>query len=198
MPAGLAHGPVVAIDTEATGLSLTRDRLCLVQMSDGGGACHLVQMPQDLAEGGDAAPNLRALLADPEVTKLFHYARFDLTILERFVGPVAPPIYCTKIASRLVRTYTERHGLKDLCGELLGIELAKEMQSSDWAAAELSAAQLDYAAQDVLYLHRLRDRLDIMLAREGRAGLAKACFDFLPVRGALDRGGWPDSDIFAH
>ena len=194
----MALGPVVAIDTETTGLSLTRDRLCLVQLSAGDGACHIVQMPRDLAEGGDTAPNLRALLADGRVTKLFHFARFDLAQLERFVGPVAPPIYCTKIASKLVRTYTERHGLKDLCGEILGIELAKEMQSSDWAAADLSPAQLEYAAQDVLYLHRLRERLDTMLAREGRTTLAQACFDFLPARIALDLGGWPDSDLFAH
>lgn len=179
-------------------MSLTRDRLCLVQMSGGDGTCHIVQMPQTMTEGGAVAPNLAAMLADPAVTKLFHFARFDLAMLQRFVGPVAPPVYCTKIASNLVRTYTERHGLKDLCGEILGIELAKEMQSSDWAAAELSPAQLDYAAQDVLYLHRLRARLDAMLEREGRAGLARACFDFLPSRVALDLGGWANTDIFAH
>ena len=179
-------------------MSLTRDRLCLVQMSGGDGACHIVQMPQTMTEGGAAAPNLAAMLADPAVTKLFHFARFDLAMLQRFVGPVAPPVYCTKIASNLVRTYTERHGLKDLCRDLIGVEISKQQQSPDWGAQTLSEAQLGYAASDVLHLHAIKDVLDEMLAREGRTALAQACFDFLPTRVALDLGGWPDTDIFEH
>jgi len=193
LPDGLDLGDVVAIDTETTGLSLTRDRLCLAQLSGDGAHCHLVQFRE-----GYTAPNLARLLGNAATTKLFHYGRFDLAMLQLHVGPIAGPLYCTKIASKLVRTYTDRHGLKDLCRELLGIELSKEQQSSDWAAADLSKDQQSYAAQDVLYLHRLRERLDAMLARENRVELAKKCFDFLPTRVALDIQGWPDQDIFAH
>ena len=195
LPAGLDLGKVVAIDTETTGLSLTRDRLCLVQLSGNGADCHLVQFrhPADYA-----APNLRALLANPDALKLFHYGRFDIAMLSRHIGPMAGPVYCTKIASKLVRTYTDRHGLKDLCRELLGIDLSKEQQSYDWGAADLSDDQKTYAAQDVLFLHRLREKLDTMLKREGRTTLAQSCFDFLPIRVALDRAGWPEDDIFAH
>ncbi len=199
LPAGLDFGGAVAIDTETTGLSLTRDRLCLAQLSAGNNECHLVQF----AETADApvpfpAPNFAALLADESVTKLYHFARFDVAVLERFVGPVRGPVYCTKIASKLTRTYSDRHGLKDLCRELLNVEISKEQQSSDWGAAALSDDQLNYAAQDVLYLHRLRERLDQMLARKGRTELAAACFAFVPVRARLDLAGWPDVDIFAH
>ena len=197
LPAGLSLGGTVAIDTETTGLSLSRDRLCLVQLSGGDETCHLVQFP-GTAPGPFEAPNLRALLADTAVTKLFHYGRFDIAMLGRFIGPVSLPVYCTKIASKLVRTYTDRHGLKDLCRELLGVDLSKEQQSSDWAAPKLMESQLRYAAQDVLYLHRLREKLDAMISREGRTELAQACFDWLLTRVALDRAGWPDEDIFAH
>lgn len=194
LPDGLAWGSAVAIDTETTGLDLHRDRLCLAQLSAGDGVCHLVQF----APGAVSAPNLRALLADPGITKLFHYARFDVAVLARATGVMAGPLYCTKIASKLVRTYTDRHGLKDLCRELLGVEISKEQQSSDWGSASLSAEQLDYAAQDVLYLHRLRERLDEMLAREGRGELAARSFAFVPTRAALDLAGWAEQDIFAH
>ncbi len=194
LPSGIDWGAAVAIDTETTGLDLHRDRLCLAQLSAGDGVCHLVQF----APGATHAPNLKALLADPAVTKLFHFGRFDVAVLYRATGVMAGPLYCTKIASKLVRTYTDRHGLKDLCRELLGIEISKEQQSSDWGAANLLPEQLDYAAQDVLYLHRLRERLDEMLAREGRTDLASKCFGFLPARAALDLAGWPDQDIFAH
>jgi ribonuclease D len=199
LPDGVDLGDVIAIDTEATGLSLTRDRLCVAQLSGGDGVCHLVQFAEkDNPDAPFAAPNLAALLNDETSTKLFHYGRFDLAMLGRFIGPVRGPVYCTKIASKLVRTYTDRHGLKDLCREFLDIELSKEQQSSDWGAETLSKDQQNYAAQDVLYLHRLRNRLDQMLERKGRTALARACFDFLPVRVWLDLAGWPDEDIFSH
>jgi ribonuclease D len=194
LPAGLTLGDVVAVDSETMGLQPPRDRLCVVQLSDGDGVAHLVQF----RPGGYEAPNLRRLLADPERLKLFHYARFDLAVTRRYLGVACRPVYCTKIASKLARTYTDRHGLKDLVRELLGIELDKAEQSSDWGAADLSEAQLRYAARDVLHLHALRARLDEMLAREGRSALAQACFDFLPSRAELDLAGWPDQDIFAH
>jgi len=197
LPDGLRLGPVVAMDTETLGLTLGRDRLCVVQLSSGDGNAHLVQMPKPGPEGTLSAPNLVRLLTDPGVTKLLHFARFDLAIMQRSFGVITTPVYCTKIASRLVRTYTDRHGLKDLVKELLGIELSKQQQSSDWGAAELTPEQVAYAGADVLYLHALKERLDKMLAREGRTELAAACFAFLPVRAALDLGGWPD-DIFAH
>jgi ribonuclease D len=195
LPDGLDLGDTVAIDTETTGLSLVRDRLCLAQLSGNGADCHLVQFRHPAAYD---APNLRALIADSNVTKLFHYGRFDIAMLERHIGQIGGKVYCTKIASKLVRTYTDRHGLKDLCRELLGIDLSKEQQSSDWGADTLSPEQQNYAAQDVLYLHRLREKLDTMLAREGRTELAQSCFDFLPKRVALDMGGWPEDDIFSH
>jgi ribonuclease D len=185
---------VVAIDTETLGLVPHRDRLCLVQLSPGNGTADIVQVPR----GGCEAPNLRRLLADPEVVKLFHFARFDVAVLFQAFGVMPSPLYCTKIASRLVRTYTDRHGLKDLVKDLLGIDLSKQQQSSDWGADTLSEAQLAYAASDVLHLHELKARLDVLLAREDRAAIARACFDFLPTRARLDLGGWPDVDIFAH
>jgi ribonuclease D len=194
LPAGLEFGQSVAIDSETMGLNLLRDRLCLIQLSAGDGVCHLVQF----RDGDFSAPNLKALLADPGVTKLFHFARFDLAAIQQYLGVTCGPVYCTKIASRLVRTFTDRHGLKDLCRDLLGVEISKQMQSSDWGAAELSEEQLRYAASDVLYLHRLREALDTMLEREGRAEMARACFEFLPARAALDLAGWADVDIFAH
>jgi ribonuclease D len=194
LPVGLSLGDSIAVDSETMGLDLARDRLCLLQLSAGDGVCHLVQFPK----GEYDAPNLKALLADPAVTKIFHFARFDLAAIRRYLGVDCTPVYCTKIASKLVRTYTDRHGLKDLCRELLGAEISKQQQSSDWGAAELSQEQLAYAASDVLYLHDLRAKLDVMLAREGRDGLAKACFDFLPARAALDIAGWNETDIFAH
>ena len=184
----------VAIDTETLGLNPHRDRLCVVQLSNGDGSDDVVQIPA----GHTDAPNLKALLGDPAVTKIFHFARFDLAVLFHTFGVMPGPVYCTKIASRLVRTYTDRHGLKDLVRELLGVELSKQQQSSDWGAASLSDAQLAYAASDVLYLHALRDRLDAMLARDNREDLADACFRFLPVRARLDLQGWDDADIFAH
>ncbi len=194
LPAGLEFGQSVAIDSETMGLNSLRDRLCLIQLSAGDGVCHLVQF-----RGGDySAPNLKALLADPGVTKLFHFARFDLAAIQHYLGVTCSPVYCTKIASRLARTFTDRHGLKDLCRDLLGVEISKQMQSSDWGAAELSEEQLRYAASDVLYLHRLREALDEMLEREGRAEMARACFEFLQTRAALDLAGWADVDIFAH
>jgi len=194
LPAELDLGPVVAVDTETMGLRPERDRLCLIQLSAGAGACHLVRFRRDEYR----APNLVRLLSDPAIEKVFHFARFDLAILRRYLSVVCDPIYCTKIASKLARTYTDRHGLKDLCQELLGIDLSKQMQNSDWGAPELSEAQLSYAANDVLHLHRLRERLDAMLEREGRAALASACFAFLPQRVELDLAGWADVDIFAH
>jgi ribonuclease D len=194
LPADVDLGPLVAVDTEAMGLRPNRDRLCLVQLSAGDGHCHLVRF----TGGGYHAPNLVRLLADPTIEKVFHFARFDLAILRHYLGVVCRPVYCTKIASKLARTYTDRHGLKDLCQELLGIDLSKQMQSSDWGAAELSEAQLSYAANDVLHLHRLRELLNAMLEREGRRALAGACFDFLPARAELDLAGWADVDIFAY
>jgi len=194
LPAGLSFGSSVAIDTEAMGLNPARDRLCLAQLSAGDGNCHLVQF----APGEYDAPRLQALLADPHVLKLFHFGRFDIAILRQYLGALAAPVYCTKIASKLVRTYTDRHGLKDLVRELLNIDLSKEQQSSDWGADELSEKQLAYAANDVAYLHQLKTALDAMLAREGRTQLAKACFDFLPTRAELDLAGWEETDIFAH
>jgi len=194
LPAGLAFGPVVAVDTESMGLKPFRDRLCLVQLSAGDGSAHLVRFPTRTID----APNLRRLLTDPGVEKIFHFARFDIAILRHYLGVTTRPVYCTKVASKLARTYTDRHGLKDLCQELLGIELAKQMQSSDWGAPELSEAQLSYAANDVLHLHRLRERLNAMLQREGRVALARVCFEFLPYRAELDLAGWAEIDIFAY
>lgn len=194
LPAGaLGPGPV-AVDTETLGLNPHRDRLCLVQLSVGDGDAHLVR----LRPGAYDAPVLRALLGDPERLKIFHFARFDLAVIEHYLGLVAAPVYCTKIASRLVRTYTDRHGLKDLVKELLGVDLSKQQQSSDWGAETINEAQRSYAASDVLYLHALMAELDRRLAREGREAIAKACFDFLPHRAKLDLIGWPDIDIFAH
>ena len=194
LPDDLDLGPVVAIDCETLGLDPHRDRLCLVQMSSGDGHCHLVQ----IARGQTRAPNLCRMLADRDVLKLFHFGRFDIAALDHTFGTLAAPVYCTKIASRLVRTYTDRHGLKYLLQEMLGIDISKQQQQSDWGAEELSPAQLDYAASDVLHLHALRDALDARLAREGRTELAQACFDFLPTRARLDLAGWPETDIFAH
>lgn len=201
LPDGLHFGDAVAIDTETTGLRADRDRLCLVQLFDGASDCHLVHFPPSMRPQPGAifdAPNLCALLADEAVTKLFHFARFDVGMLQRWLGVSCRPVYCTKIASKLVRTYTDRHGLKELCRELLGVELSKEQQSSDWAAPSLTPEQLKYAANDVLHLHRLRQRLDDMLAREGRVDLARACFGFIEHRARLDHAGWPDDDIFAY
>jgi ribonuclease D len=194
LPDGADLGPVVAIDTETLGLNPHRDRLCLVQLSRGDGSADLVQ----IARGQTRAANLERLLADPKVLKLFHFARFDLGVLAQTFGVFAAPVYCTKIASKLARTYTDRHGLKDVVRELLGVDVSKQQQSSDWGAPTLTEAQQAYAASDVLYLHQLKERLDAMLAREGRAELASACFDFLPARARLDLSGWPETDIFAH
>ena len=194
LPAELDLGPAVAVDTETLGLNLARDRLCVVQLSSGDGTAHLVHFPA----ADYAAPNLKALLGDPARLKLYHFARFDLAVLKRDLGIDAAPAYCTKTASRLCRTFTDRHSLKDLTRDLLSVELSKQQQSSDWGAAELSAEQVAYAASDVLHLHALKDKLDPMLARQGRTELAQACFDFLPVRAALDLAGWADEDIFAH
>ena len=194
LPADLDFGDVVAIDTETMGLDPARDRLCLVQLSSGDGTAHLVR----LAKGEYDAPNLKRLLSDAAVTKLFHYARFDIAVIRAYLGIVCTPIYCTKIASKLVRTYTDRHGLKDLCRELLGEDISKQQQSSDWGAETLTPEQLSYAAGDVLYLHALKARLDTMLEREGRTAFAAACFAFLPTRAELDLAGWGDQDIFAH
>ena len=194
LPPEIAFTGVVAIDTETMGLNPHRDRLCLVQLSAGDGVCHLVQ----LAPGEYEAPRLRGLLADPAVLKLFHFGRFDIAVLYHYLGVLAGPVYCTKIASKLVRTFTDRHGLKDLCRDLLGVDLSKQQQSSDWGAPELTDEQLRYAASDVLHLHALRAKLDVMLAREGRGAVAAACFGFLPTRALLDLRGWPEDDIFAH
>jgi ribonuclease D len=194
LPDGLDLGPVVAIDTETMGLNPHRDRLCVAQLSSGDGNAHLVKF----SAGAFDAPNLTRMLADPNVLKLFHFGRFDIAVMQKYLGVAAAPVYCTKIASKLVRTYTDRHGLKDLCRELLGVELSKEQQSSDWGAETLTEQQMTYAASDVLHLHALKSKLDGMLAREGRTELAAACFDFLPVRGQLDLDGWPEIDIFAH
>ena len=194
LPDGLDLGKLVAIDCETMGLNPHRDRLCVVQLSGGDGHAHVVQIDRGQTE----APNLTRMLADPEVLKLFHYGRFDIAALLNAFGVLTAPVYCTKIASKLVRTYTDRHGLKNLCEELLRIDISKMQQQSDWGAAELTEAQLDYAASDVLYLHRLREKLNGRLAREGRMEVAQACFDFLPTRAKLDLDGWPEIDIFAH
>jgi ribonuclease D len=194
LPAGLSFGPSVAVDTETLGLNVNRDRLCLVQLSSGDGTAHLVQF-----DGRDfSAPNLKALLTDKAVLKIFHFARFDLAVLEKYLGVVTTPIYCTKIVSKLVRTYTDRHGLKDLVAELAGVELSKQQQSSDWAASELSQQQLAYAASDVLHLHAVKAKLDAMLARDGRQAYAEAAFGFLPTRAKLDLAGFGEDDIFSH
>jgi ribonuclease D len=194
LPEGLDFGAAVAVDTETMGLKPGRDRLCLIQLSAGDGICHLVQF----AKGRYAAPNLKALLTDQGVTKIFHFARFDVMVIRRYLEVDCRPVYCTKIASKLVRTYTSAHGLKDLCRQLLGIEISKEQQSSDWGAETLSDEQVAYAASDVLYLHALKDKLDAMLAREGRGDLARACFDFMNTRAELDLGGWDEPDLFSH
>lgn len=194
LPAGLTFQGMVAIDSETMGLDPHRDRLCLMQLSAGDGTAHLVQFRQ----GQYDAPNLKALLTDPKITKLFHFARFDMAVIRRYLDVDCQPVYCTKIASKLVRTYTDRHGLKDLCRELLGIDISKQQQSSDWGADTLTPEQLDYAAADVLHLHRLQARLDDMLRREGRLDLAEACFGFLPTRVWLDLDGWRAEDIFLH
>jgi ribonuclease D len=194
LPDGLDLGPVVAVDTETLGLNPHRDKLCLVQLSSGNGDAHLVQIDRSTYQ----APNLVRLLGSESVLKVFHFARFDLAVLFQYLGVLPAPAYCTKVASKLTRTYTDRHGLRDLCRELLGVDLSKQQQSTDWGAATLSDAQMDYAASDVLYLHQLKARLDHMLEREGRTGLAQTCFSFLPARAALDLAGWADEDIFAH
>ncbi|ARO15626.1 ribonuclease D [Ketogulonicigenium robustum] len=194
LPDGLDLGPVVAIDCETMGLNPHRDRLCLVQMSGGDGNAHLVQV----APGQTSAPNLARMLEDPNVLKLFHFGRFDIAAMYNSFGALAQPVYCTKIASKMVRTFTDRHGLKYLLQDLVGVDISKQQQQSDWGASTLTTAQMDYAASDVLYLHRLRARLDEMLEREGRTALAQSCFDFLPTRARLDLEGWPDIDIFAH
>ncbi len=189
-----AYGSSVAIDTETMGLMPHRDRLCVVQLSPGDGTADVVK----IAKGQTSAPNLQKLLADPKVTKIFHYARFDLAALYHAFGVMPQPVFCTKIASKLVRTYTDRHGLKDLCRDLIGVEISKQQQSSDWGAAELSEAQLTYAASDVLHLHALVAKLEPILVREGRMEIAKACFDYLPTRAKLDLMGWTESDILDH
>ncbi len=194
LPDGLDLGPAVAIDCETMGLNPHRDRLCVVQMSGGDGNAHIVQIEKGQAE----APNLCRMLEDPAVVKLFHFGRFDIAAMYHAFGALAAPVYCTKIASRLVRTYTDRHGLRNLTHELIGVDISKQQQMSDWGADELTPAQLDYAASDVLHLHRLRAELDRRLAREGRTGIAEACFRFLPTRAILDLTGWPETDIFAH
>lgn len=195
LPDGLDLGPVVAIDTETMGLNPARDRLCLVQLSAGDGDAHLVQ----IEKGQTEAPNLCAMLADPGITKLFHFGRFDIAVLKATFGVTCAPVWCTKIASKMVRTYTDRHGLKYLLQELAGIDISKQQQTSDWGAADLTEAQMDYAATDVLYLHQLMAELETRLAREGRTALARACFGFLPVRAELDLMGWGDeADIFRH
>ena len=194
LPDDLDLGPIVAIDCETMGLNPHRDRLCVVQLSGGDGDAHVVQIKQGQTE----APNLCALLTNADVLKLFHFGRFDIAAMENAFGAVTAPVYCTKIASRLVRTYTDRHGLKNLLQELLDVDISKQQQSSDWGADALSKAQIEYAASDVLYLHRLREVLNERLEREGRMEIAQACFDFLPMRAHLDLAGWPDTDIFAH
>jgi ribonuclease D len=194
LPAGADFGPIAAIDTETMGLDVRRDRLCVVQLSSGDGTADVVQ----IAPGQKRAPNLEKLLADPAVLKLFHFARFDIAVLANAFGIMPAPVYCTKIASKLARTYTDRHGLKDLTRELLGVDMSKAQQSSDWGAPDLSEAQLAYAASDVLYLHGLREKLDAILEREGRAELARAAFGYLPDRARLDLAGFAEMDIFAH
>ncbi len=194
LPDDLDLGPTVAIDCETMGLNPKRDRLCVVQLSSGDGNAHLVQV----AKGQSSAPNLCRMLEDPNVLKLFHFGRFDIAAMFETFGALTAPVYCTKIASRLVRTYTDRHGLKNLLQELLSVDISKQQQSSDWGAKKLSKAQIEYAASDVLYLHRLRDSLNQMMIREDRMEMAQSCFDFLPTRAKLDLAGWPDNDIFAH
>ena len=194
IPSGLSFGKSVAVDTETMGLNPARDRLCLVQLSSGDGNAHLVQ----LSAGDYAAPNLKKLMTDTSVLKIFHFARFDIASLKAYLEIDVTPIYCTKIASRLARTFTDKHSLKELCRELMGVELSKQQQTSDWGADKLSDEQLAYAASDVLYLHKIKDKLDAMMEREGRLHLAQACFDFLPQRSNMDLGGWADVDIFAH
>ncbi|MDT2077029.1 MAG: ribonuclease D [Planktomarina sp.] len=194
LPDDLDLGPTVAIDCETMGLNPKRDRLCVVQLSSGDGNAHLVQV----AKGQSSAPNLCRMLEDPNVLKLFHFGRFDIAAMFETFGALTAPVYCTKIASRLVRTYTDRHGLKNLLQELLSVDISKQQQSSDWGSKKLSKAQIEYAASDVLYLHRLRDSLNQMMIREDRMEMAQSCFDFLPTRAKLDLAGWPDNDIFAH
>lgn len=194
LPAGVTFGDSVAVDTETLGLSLVRDKLCVVQLSSGDGTAHVVQLDRSSYD----APNLKALLADTGVEKIFHFARFDVAMIQKWFGVTCAPVFCTKIASKLARTYTDRHGLKDVSRELVGVDMSKAQQSSDWGAETLSEAQLAYAASDVLHLHDIRDRLTGMLEREGRMDLARECFDFLPTRARLDLEGWPDTDIFAH
>jgi ribonuclease D len=194
LPSDVDLGNLVAVDTETLGLSLTRDPLCVVQLSAGDGDAHVVQMDRSRYD----CPNLKALMGSPDVEKIFHFARFDVAMCRTYLGITLAPVFCTKIASKLVRTYTDRHGLKDLSRELIGVDMNKQQQSSDWGADELSKAQLNYAASDVLHLHALREKLIVMLKREGRMELAQACFDFLPTRAALDLAGWPETDIFAH
>ncbi len=194
LPEGLRFSGSVAVDSETMGLNPARDRLCLVQLSAGDGVCHLVQ----IAKGQTEAPNLRAILADPAILKLFHFGRFDIAVFRHRLGVLATPVYCTRIASQLVRTMTDRHSLKDLCKDLLDVEISKQQQTSDWGAEELDEDQRRYAATDVLYLHRLKAELDRLLEREGRTELARKCFDFLPYRAALDIAGWAEVDIFAH
>ena len=193
LPAGLDFGPLVAIDCEAMGLNLHRDHLTLVQLSSGDGTAHLVQLGRDYD-----CPNLKALLTDPKVIKIFHYGRYDIAMMLRWMGITCAPVWCTKIASKLARTYTDRHGLKDVAREVAGVELSKAQQSSDWGTGELSDAQMQYAASDVLHLHQIKAGLEAMLIREGRLEMAQACFDFLPMRARLDLAGWDDQDIFAH
>ena len=194
LPAGIEFGKSMAVDTETQGLSLVRDKLCLVQLSAGDGDAHIVQVNRQTYD----APNLKALLANQDITKIFHFARFDVAIIKRDLGVDCTPVFCTKIASGLVRTYTDRHGLKDLCRELIGVDLSKQQQSSDWASDELSEAQLNYAASDVLYLHQLKNVLTGRLLREGRLDIAQACYEFLPTRASLDLQGWDSVDIFSH
>ena len=194
LPASLDFGASVAVDSETLGLNTQRDKLCVVQLSSGDGNAHLVQLDRSTYD----APNLKALMANREVLKIFHFARFDVAAFKHYLGVDTTPLYCTKIASKLCRTYTDRHGLKDLCRELLDIDMSKQQQSSDWGAAELSDAQKQYAASDVLHLHALKEKLDKMLEREGRMDLAASCFDFLPTRVGLDLAGWAEEDIFAH
>jgi len=194
LPADIDFGGSVAVDTETMGLNPIRDRLCLVQLSAGDGTCHLVKFD---GENYDA-PNLRRLMSDQNVLKIFHYARFDIAVISAYLGVITTPVYCTKIASRLIRTFTSYHGLKNLCRDLLGVEISKQQQSSDWGAAELSPEQQEYAASDVLYLHQLKEKLDEMLIREDRMEFANSCYNFLPTRALLDLHGWPEEDIFAH
>jgi ribonuclease D len=194
LPPGLSFGASVAVDTETLGLSLTRDPLCVVQLSAGDGNAHVVKLNRPAYD----CPNLKSLFADPHVEKIFHFARFDVAMVQNYLGVILTPVFCTKIASKLVRTYTDRHGLKDLSKELLGVDMSKQQQSSDWGAPVLSQAQIDYAASDVLHLHALKEKLVTMLEREGRMDLARQCFDFLPTRAALDLAGWAETDIFAH